>query len=68
MIYYCTRCNKQTAKTDLLAKKVIYVTLGSGGRTIRSRVREWLCPECCNADTDWVQPSRDTSMFMQRSA
>lgn len=57
--YRCTRCGEVPTKEgveprDLLTvKKILFVEMGAGGRSIRSRVADWLCPSCVVADPDW---------------
>lgn len=60
--YICTRCGtapksdtqpQATARDLLTVKKVLFVEMGAGGRSIKSRVIDWLCPSCVAADSDW---------------
>lgn len=58
--YRCTRCGtKPGGGTDvearelLTVKKVSFNEMGIGGRTLRSRVVDWLCPECVRSDPDY---------------
>jgi len=52
--YVCTRCGATVDDRDkLTVKKVEFRAMGSGGRTFRSRVIGWLCPDCLRADGDW---------------
>lgn len=37
----------------LTVKKVVFLEMGLGGRTIRSRVSAWLCPHCLVRDPDY---------------
>lgn len=57
--YRCTRCGRgQEAGVDrskLLVKKSIFTTMGRGGKTVRSRVVDWLCDGCVKQDDDWNQ-------------
>ena len=56
-IYRCTRCrkgpNEGLKREQLTVKKVVFSQMGSGARVIRSRVSEWLCPDCIGQDKDW---------------
>jgi hypothetical protein len=36
-----------------MVKKAVFLTMGEGGRTIRSRVTDWLCGRCAAGDDDW---------------
>jgi hypothetical protein len=36
-----------------MVKKAVFLTMGEGGRTIRSRVTDWLCGRCAASDVDW---------------
>lgn len=57
--YKCTICGaapglSETESRDLLTvKKVSFLEMGLGGRTLRSRVVGWLCPRCVKADPDY---------------
>lgn len=51
--YRCSRCGREVERNLLLAKKVLFVEMGEGGRTQRARVLDWLCPTCVAADFDW---------------
>lgn len=55
-VYFCTRHNGEVPRELLLAKKVVFVEMGEGGRVQRSRVTEWLCPKCISEDPDWNRP------------
>lgn len=44
--YTCGLCGNVRSRDELLAKKISYLTLGSKGRTIRSRTKNWTCLEC----------------------
>jgi len=51
--YGCTNCGAQTQRDLLMVKKVVFLEMGEGARTHRSRVVGWLCPKCVAADPDW---------------
>ena len=51
--YGCTRCSTPTERSKLMVKKAVFLEMGEGGRTFRSRVTDWLCPACVAADPDW---------------
>lgn len=53
--YKCTRCGKDCQRDLLTVKKAVFLEMGMGGRTIRSRVVGWLCPSCTANDSDWNQ-------------
>ena len=51
--YTCTNCGTSTPRELLMVKKAVFLEMGEGGRTHRSRVTGWLCPVCVAADVDW---------------
>jgi len=55
--YRCSKCGRGpeqgVERAKLVVKKSIFVTMGRGGKTIRSRVLDWLCPACLGDDRDW---------------
>lgn len=51
--YACSVCGDPTPRKDLSVKKVTFLEMGAGARTIRSRVAEWMCPSCRKKDEDW---------------
>lgn len=55
--YKCTKCHKPTPREQLVVKKIMFLGMGAGGRTMRTRVRDWLCPQCVTKDNDWRQPA-----------
>lgn len=55
--YVCNGCGNPTSRDLLTVKKVLFVEMGAGGRTIRSRVDKWLCPPCVKADPAWNLPA-----------
>lgn len=54
--YKCTQCGTRTAREKLIVKKAVFLTMGSGGRTVRSRVKDWLCAACLAIDNDFNIP------------
>lgn len=56
-IYACTKCNRVTQREYLVVKKVVFLSMGIGGRTLRSRVTDWLCPDCRLKDDDYSLPA-----------
>lgn len=56
--YVCTnpQCGKITPREDLTVRKITFLEMGAGGKTIRSRVTGWLCPRCVVSDLDWNRP------------
>ena len=60
--YTCGKCGNVRNRDDLLAKKVSYLTLGSKGRTIRSRTVAWICLECLanGKDPDFMIEAYDS--------
>jgi hypothetical protein len=67
--YRCTRCGTipevpenmpdLSPRDFLTVKKILFVEMGAGGRSLRSRVAEWLCPPCVAADPDWNLRSKE---------
>lgn len=60
--YVCNGCGKPTRRSMLTVKKVLFTSMGAGSKTTRSRVKQWLCPDCVKRDEDWnlppnIQPS-----------
>lgn len=55
--YVCGKCGNSTPRDLLTVKKVLFVEMGAGGKTIRARVDGWLCPPCVKDDTHWNLPS-----------
>lgn len=54
--YGCTNCGASTPRDDLTVKKSVFLEMGAGARTWRSRVVAWLCPDCVRADPEWNLP------------
>lgn len=51
--YACTNCQRPTKRDDLTVKKSLFVEMGAGSRTVRSRVVAWLCNSCLIQDVDF---------------
>lgn len=51
--YACTRCGTDTARDLLTVKRAVFLEMGEGARTLKSRVTDWLCPKCVASDADW---------------
>ena len=51
--YICTHCGNPTQRDLLTVKKIVFLEMGLGGRTVRSRVNGWLCPSCVAGDSEW---------------
>lgn len=54
--YACTRCSRNVGRHNLTVKKAIFVEMGEGGRTLRSRVTGWLCDLCLKEDAQYSLP------------
>lgn len=52
-IYLCTRHDGLVPRELLLVKKVQFTEMGAGGKVQKSRVVDWLCPDCVVKDADW---------------
>lgn len=55
--YVCSECQAPTERELLTVKKVLFLEMGVGARTLRSRVIGWLCPRCVATDEDYNAPS-----------
>lgn len=53
--YGCTRCKKPKDRDELIVKKALFVEMGEGSATVRSRVTDWLCPDCLRKDPDYLR-------------
>lgn len=51
--YHCSSCGNEEKRDRLMAKKVVFLTMGEGGKTIKSRVIAWECPTCVVKDPHW---------------
>lgn len=53
--YACTNpeCGREVPREQLVVKKAVFLEMGEGARTLRSRVVGWLCPVCVSKDPDW---------------
>lgn len=51
--YICTSCLSPTRRADLTVKKAVFLEMGAGAKTIRSRVIDWLCADCLASDPDY---------------
>lgn len=51
--YRCTNCGTSIDRNLLTVKRIAFLEMGEGARTLRSRVVGWLCPVCVANDTDW---------------
>lgn len=52
--YICSVCSRETPREMLVVKKVLFTKMGSGAKTLRARVKLWLCPSCTRKDEDWL--------------
>lgn len=64
--YICTSCGQDYERESLLAKKVSFTQMGAGGKLVRSRVVDWLCPACTVKDDDWNQTAASGSPRSRR--
>lgn len=53
--YRCTSCKEPTDRKLLTVKKVQFLGMGAGAKTLRTRVDSWLCPQCVVKDKHWNQ-------------
>lgn len=56
--YVCTVCKQPFPRDLLTCKKAVFLEMGSGAATHRSRVVAWLCPKDLVNDEDWKRPPR----------
>lgn len=54
--YRCSRCGTPTRRDLLTVKKAVFLGMGVGAATLRSRVVHWLCDRCVAKDPDWNRP------------
>lgn len=55
--YKCTGCEQITPREDLMAVRVSFRLMGDYGRTVKSRVVGWLCPDCLGKHPVWLDQS-----------
>lgn len=55
-VYECTRCKTPCERELLMARSVNFKLMGEGGRLIKSRTSDWLCPACVKVDPDYTAP------------
>jgi predicted RNA-binding Zn-ribbon protein involved in translation (DUF1610 family) len=51
--YRCSKCGAVHPRESLVVKRVQFQTMGRNWRTLKSRVTDWLCPDCREADPAW---------------
>lgn len=64
--YRCTRCGREVGRGNLITKRAVFREMGVQGRTVKSRVTDWLCiipqddgsPSCRDTDTAWIAEER----------
>ena len=56
--YTCSSCAKSRKRSELIVKKAVFLEMGEGARTIRSRVIGWYCKPCLGEDGDFNRPAR----------
>lgn len=52
-VYRCMVDNEEHDREDLLVKKIVYMEMGRGARTVRSRAVGWICRDHAEVDPDW---------------
>lgn len=55
--YICTGCEQMFDREELTVKKAVFLEMGVGARTKRSRVVAWLCPGCLRKDGQYTLPA-----------
>lgn len=56
--YKCAKCGKTRRRADLAAKRISFMEMGEGAKTIRARVVAWLCKEPCMLEDPDYQRER----------
>lgn len=51
--YRCTKCGIHCGRQNLTVKKAVFLEMGEGARTVRSRVMDWLCLGCLKEDPEF---------------
>ena len=55
--YACSKCGLPKKRDELTVKKCVFLEMGAGARTKRSRVLEWLCDGCLGVDSIYLLPA-----------
>jgi hypothetical protein len=55
--YICSSCKRPKKRSELTVKKAVFLEMGAGARTRRSRVVAWLCGGCLVQDEQYCQPA-----------
>lgn len=73
--YKCSKCgakpvgpNGEPTKEMLVVKKVLFAEMGTTGRTIKTRVTDWLCAECVKEDPAWQQKDYEFQRALREGA
>lgn len=53
--YICSVCGQEKAKDELLAKRMLWQTIGAAPKTIRMRTVAWVCRDCLDLDPDFTR-------------
>lgn len=61
--YKCTLCGAEPGRANLTVKKAQFATID--GKTVKTRVTGWLCPDCIIKDPDYKLPARVTTPGMK---
>lgn len=56
--YVCDVCDRPTPRDLLTVKKIQFLGMGAGAKTLRTRVDSWQCPTCVVSDEHWKQSVR----------
>ena len=57
-VYKCSTCGAHRSRAELTVKKSVFLEMGEGARTLRSRVIGWLCKGCLSEDADYNRPAQ----------
>lgn len=58
--YKCSQCDRETDRELLTAKKISFCEIGMNAKTLKSRIVDWLCPDCLVKDDVWNKPKYTT--------
>lgn len=56
--YRCDTCLEKTERDLLTVKKIQFLGMGAGAKTLKTRVDSWQCPRCIVNDPHWQQAVR----------
>lgn len=51
--YRCADCGKRKPRAELVAKRIAWMEMGEGAKTVRARVIKWQCRDCMMKDPEF---------------